>query len=219
MAICNEYPMVTCDEHESMGTGWAQSPFGAAQEEDDLRWAVPVEDDEITDQTSDRSDLGWEEEAILVFGRVAEDRTEKTKTFLVVVYERLGILIRELKASRLRNQGHLTPGDTSTLEEDKFLTDVYRLSSENKVHAAGDLIFDFVQEFLRNGNFQDCQRLLMAVDVSRLEPALLVTFLSTTFEARHKLQPSRDEYFEKVSRVLARTRGTEATSQLLNKYR
>jgi hypothetical protein len=100
-----------------------------------------------------------------------------------------------------------------------FLEEVYEFSDKDEVHSAGDRIFDFIQGHLRKRYFETCKYVLSIVDTSRLNPALLVTFLSTTFAARDKLQPSRDAYYAKVFEVLSQARGIEAASKLLGKYR
>jgi hypothetical protein len=98
------------------------------------------------------------------------------------------------------------------------LTEVYRLSQSGSVHAAGDRIFDLVHGLLRDRDFAACDRLLGAVEPDKLEPALMVTFLSTTLAARQELR-ARDDYFRRVLDVLTRERGPEQAARLLNKYR
>ena len=95
---------------------------------------------------------------------------------------------------------------------------MYRLSQGEAVHAAGDLIFDFVHDSLRNGDFAAVDLLLEAVDASQLKPAILITFLSTTITAKQKLG-ARHLYFERVLDVLSQERGPDKASRLLEKYR
>ena len=54
-----------------------------------------------------------------------------------------------------------------------LLGEIYRLSQREMVHGAGDLIFDFVHDSLRKGDFGAVDRLLDAVEMSQLKPALL----------------------------------------------
>ena len=86
------------------------------------------------------------------------------------------------------------------------------------VHGAGDLIFDFIHDSLRKGDFAAVDRLLEAVNTSQLKPALLITFLSTTLMASKDLEPE-DGYYERVLDVLSRERGPEKASRLLEKYK
>jgi hypothetical protein len=44
---------------------------------------------------------------------------------------------------------------------DRFLVEVYRLSEAGSVHAAGDLIFDFIHGLTRDHDFAACDRLLL----------------------------------------------------------
>jgi hypothetical protein len=101
---------------------------------------------------------------------------------------------------------------------DEFLEEVYRLSQSGSVHAAGDLIFDFVLGLMRSRDFAACDRLLMAVDPDKLRPAPMITFLSTTLTARQKLR-ARDDYFRSVLDTLTRERGPQPAAKLLDKYK
>jgi hypothetical protein len=107
-------------------------------------------------------------------------------------------------------------GEVAAIRE--FLDQVYRLSGADKVHAAGDLIFDFVQPLLKGGDFAACDRLLLMVDVSKLKPALRITFLFTTLTARRELR-TREDYYSRVLKSLVDERGTERATKLLGKYR
>jgi hypothetical protein len=101
---------------------------------------------------------------------------------------------------------------------DDPLGQVYRLSQSGSVHAAGDRIFDLVHSLLRDRDFAACDRLLMTVEPDKLEPALMITFLSTTLAARRELR-ERDAYFRRAMDVLTRERGPERAARLLDKYR
>ena len=101
---------------------------------------------------------------------------------------------------------------------DEFLDEVYRLSQSGSVHAAGDRIFDLVHGMLRSRDFAACDRLLMAVEPDKLEPALMVTFLSTTLAARQELR-ERDDYLPARPGPLTRERGPERAARLLDKYK
>jgi hypothetical protein len=107
-------------------------------------------------------------------------------------------------------------GDAAEMKE--FLGEVYRLSRSGSIHAAGDLIFDFVHGLMRSRDFAACDRLLMAVEPDELQPALMITFLSTTLTARPKLR-ARDDYFSRVVDALTRERGPVRAAKLLDKYR
>jgi hypothetical protein len=100
----------------------------------------------------------------------------------------------------------------------QLLQDVYRLSEIEMVHGAGDLIFDFVHDALRQGDFGAVDHLLESVEPSKLKSSLMITFLSTTLAAKHKLEV-RDSYFQRVLHHLSRERGPEKASRLLEKYR
>jgi hypothetical protein len=101
---------------------------------------------------------------------------------------------------------------------DEFLREVYRLSQAGSVHAAGDLILDFVHDLMRSRDFAACDRLLVAVEPDKLRPALMITFLSTTLTARQKLR-ARDDYFRRALDTLTRERGPERATRLLDKYK
>jgi hypothetical protein len=93
------------------------------------------------------------------------------------------------------------------------------LSDDEKIHAAGDRIFDFVQGLLMKGDFGTCNDLLSAIDVARLRPPLMIAFLSLTLAAKDKLAVSRDSYYSRVQEAMAIERGEEKTTRLLSKYR
>ena len=103
----------------------------------------------------------------------------------------------------LRKEGHSEVGIAGM---DEFLGEVYRLSQAGSVHAADDLIFDFVDGLLRGREFAACDRLLMAVEPGKLRPALMITFLSTTLAARQQLGARGDD-FRRVLDALTRERG------------
>jgi hypothetical protein len=98
------------------------------------------------------------------------------------------------------------------------LDQIYQLSLAGKVHAGGDVVFDLVQGLLRAEDFPACDQLLRMVDVTRLEPALMISFLATTFTARSMLQ-AREAYFSRVLARLAEERGKDRATRLLDKYR
>ena len=108
--------------------------------------------------------------------------------------------------------------EVAVSDSDGFLNEVYRLSQADRVHAAGDLIFDFIHGLLRRGDYSACDHLLLIVEPARLRPALMVTFLSTTLNARQRLK-TRDHYFQRALDALAEEHGPERAAKLLEKYR
>ena len=120
---------------------------------------------------------------------------------------------------RVASRTEETPGTGDHVADlDESLGEVYRLSRSGSVHAAGDRIFDLVHGLLRSRDFATCDRLLTTVEPEKLEPALMVTFLSTTIAARQELR-ERDDYFRRVLDVLTRERGPERAARLLDKYK
>lgn len=68
-----------------------------------------------------------------------------------------------------------------------WLLDVYSLEHQQEREAAIDLVFDKIDELLREAAFDRCDEILQSVDVQRLSTSLMVAFLSITLAAKKEL--------------------------------
>ena len=128
-----------------------------------------------------------------------------------------GVLIQAAR-ERIAGQVQIVRPGAEELAFRTQLDPIYELSLAGMVHAAGDLIFDLVQGLLKQEDFPACDRLLSMVDVTRLAPASMITFLATTLTARDRLR-AREAYFSRVMARLADERGKDRAMRLLEKYR
>jgi hypothetical protein len=97
---------------------------------------------------------------------------------------------------------------------DTFLAEVYSLAGIGDTDAAGDKVFDFLDRLLCDGFFTVCDEILGRVEVKRLPPTLMRSFLSITAPARHKL-PSRKTLYKQIEKRMIELRGPEKTRRII----
>lgn len=68
-----------------------------------------------------------------------------------------------------------------------WLDEVYVLVSQQNLEGAIDLLFDRIDDLLLAGRMQECDKILRAVELGRLESNLLVGLLTATLPAAHSL--------------------------------
>ena len=96
-----------------------------------------------------------------------------------------------------------------------FLDEVYGLAGNGEEDRAIDVIFEHVNGLLIEGRFDVCDRILAEVDIARIPPVLMISFLTITAAAKPQLH-NRDSFFRNVAGVIARERGERAAERLLN---
>ncbi|MFO7561391.1 MAG: hypothetical protein R6X02_02005 [Enhygromyxa sp.] len=82
-----------------------------------------------------------------------------------------------------------------------WLASLYELVEQGSIDEAIDLLFDHVNDLLFDDRADECDELLQAIDLDRLDTNLLVSLLSVTLPARAVL-PSRPALVERVDRRL-----------------
>jgi hypothetical protein len=105
--------------------------------------------------------------------------------------------------------------DSSTSEISDFLNTVYGFAKRGEEDEAIDVILEYINDLLVEGQFDSCDRILDEVDLARIPPVLMVSFLTITAAAKPKLK-SRDRFFKVVQRLVAKQRGGKATARLLD---
>lgn len=95
------------------------------------------------------------------------------------------------------NRGEYDKRWDNTFKSSKILNDIYVLVSGGKPDEAIDVLFDYVDGLLCDGNFDECNDLLNVVDFERLDSNLVVGFLSITISAKDKLR-SRSNFVERA---------------------
>jgi hypothetical protein len=225
--------MLICEEERSnpwLEVGSENAPSGSSH-----GWE---EDEHLFEDLDVQRPVVSEDWAVAIIA-VLEDAAENSKQFVVHVFQIAPRILEGLRDCRLKQVPSERPmrGVTHVLREASskwcssqefnlhndtlqfkvFLDQVYQLSNLGKVHAAGDIIFDLIQGFLKAGSFSACDQLLSMVDVPRLNPALMITFLATTFTARDRLR-AREAYFSRVLAYLTEERGEDRAKRLLDKY-
>ncbi len=83
-----------------------------------------------------------------------------------------------------------------------WLPEVYALIEQGDDESAADIVVDVVDELLSASDFSRCDELLQMVDVKRLNPNLLITFLAVSLPAKQKL-PSRSQLLRRTETRLA----------------
>ena len=99
-------------------------------------------------------------------------------------------------------------------EQCDFLNKVYDFIERDWKDDAIDVIFQHMNYLLFAGEFDACDWILVEVDISRISPVLMVSFLTITAAAKTKLD-NRDRFFRAVKRAVTADRGEEATERLL----
>ena len=100
----------------------------------------------------------------------------------------------------------------------EVLNRIYRMSEENDEHNAIDVVFDFMDDNLLAGNFEVCEDTLKQVNINKILPSLIISFLMATRRAKQKL-PSRSAFIDAAFNVVAKERGESEAEALLGKYR
>ena len=92
----------------------------------------------------------------------------------------------------------------------EFLSDVYKLSGLGKSERrrAIALVLDYLDGRQLAGDFQSCDEVFRAADVTRLDESVLVSFLGITLAASHRM-PHREDFYAAVLSELARRRGCD----------
>lgn len=96
-----------------------------------------------------------------------------------------------------------------------FLDSVYSLAKQGKEDHAIDVIFEYVNSLLVQREFKSCDELLAEVNIEKIPPVLMVSFLTITAAAKPKLK-NRDRFFKLVWGMVARQRGQDAADRLLD---
>jgi len=91
-----------------------------------------------------------------------------------------------------------------------FFVRLESMSRSRKLDAALDFVFDFVDELLLAGRFREVNRFLRGVPVEKLDPAILVGFLTITGPARMTL----DAWPELIVRIKAQLRESMPPEEL-----
>ena len=107
-------------------------------------------------------------------------------------------------------------GDVVSAQADEFLEEVYRLDHSGETQSATFKVFDYMESLLDKRSFDVCNKLLERVDVNRLSPSLMRSFLTITHPAKDQL-PERKRLFTLIEDELTRTRGREIATRLLCK--
>jgi hypothetical protein len=100
----------------------------------------------------------------------------------------------------------------------EFLNKLYLLSEALEEHKASDEVFNFMDDSLLDEDFDACNESLSQVQVEKILPSSMVSFLIVTRRAKDKL-PARAEFLEKAVEALTQERGKEKAEKLLGKYR
>ncbi len=95
-----------------------------------------------------------------------------------------------------------------------FLERVYALYRPEDWDAATDLVFDYVDELLVHSAFAEADRLLQEVQVDRLAPTVMRSFLTITYPARTRL-PSWPLFLDLVQTEMRQQIGVERTENIL----
>jgi hypothetical protein len=90
---------------------------------------------------------------------------------------------------------------------------VYDLVRREKSPEALDVMFDHLDEMLSARNFLDCESLLAAVDIGRLDATTMVGLLSITMPARANLS-TRAKLFDLIQRELTQSAPSRADAML-----
>jgi hypothetical protein len=112
------------------------------------------------------------------------------------------------------NLAAFSPGAASLSEVSAFLAEISRLAAAAQEDAAMDAIFDHVNALLMAGQFARCDELLRLIDVDKVPPVLLISFLTITAPAKDKLA-ERGHFYDRAKAEIVRRRGPETTARLL----
>ncbi|MCH7989825.1 MAG: hypothetical protein IID46_11845 [Planctomycetes bacterium] len=84
---------------------------------------------------------------------------------------------------------------------ESFVRRAQRLDEQGRTDAALDLIYDSIDEMLRNGQFSNLDSLLVQLPTNTLSPDMLLGVLTATLPARSRLS-NRKEFFHNVEASL-----------------
>jgi hypothetical protein len=96
-----------------------------------------------------------------------------------------------------------------------FLTEVYDLGKRDP-ECCQDLVFDTLDRLLCDSQVDFCDQILASVEVERLPPWLLRSFLVITAAAKEKL-PSRSDFFSRAFAAMEQQSGSDRTRRLLER--
>jgi hypothetical protein len=107
-----------------------------------------------------------------------------------------------------------------TLEVAQLTARLHQLEREGKQFAAGDLVFDFFEEWFELGEtgLSVCDSVLESLQADRLSDTVLVAILAVTLPARSGL-PSRPVFLNRVHDRLKNTNGTEEADLIAQAYK
>lgn len=98
-----------------------------------------------------------------------------------------------------------------------FLDKIYILSLQDKDRHAVDIILDFIDDLLNRGLFTRCDSVLESVNTDYLNDPMIISLLGITKAAKDELD-SRDSFYQRAWKSVAKTRGVTDTNILLRKY-
>lgn len=102
----------------------------------------------------------------------------------------------------------VVPEKISPLEE------IYALSQADRIHEALDRVFDMFDSLMSSADFHECDNLLAAADVRRLNSAVALGFLTATWAARDQMR-LRKTFYEGLREHLLLDKTPETVKQLL----
>lgn len=104
----------------------------------------------------------------------------------------------------------------SSPDAGQILNAVYAFQERNEIRAGISYIFSTMNEILGDGDIQKAERILDSIDVARIKTDLLLSFLTITFAARHKLPQSRTAYYARAKRQIRKDVGWLESRRLLS---
>jgi len=114
--------------------------------------------------------------------------------------------------------GSSTKDDQPNVRVAEFLGAVYALDSwsKNRRYAIKH-VMDYLDDLLNAGKFDECDLAFRRVEVSRLSPAVLASFLSITLAAKKRL-PYRYVFYRNALEAVAKHRGMDRAIDFLSRY-
>lgn len=103
-------------------------------------------------------------------------------------------------------------------EHQRLLEKIYAVDKAGQPREAMDYVVDAVDDLLNEGAFDECRKILAAVNPEQLSDPLIVSFLGITLGAKQKLQPERGDFFRRASIAVGKRRGVDGAERLLEKY-
>jgi hypothetical protein len=112
--------------------------------------------------------------------------------------------------------GHLWKSDAVDEVVAEFLRSIYALAREEEIQKATDSIYDSIDRWLCEEEFDCCDRILQMVDISKLTTELMRSLLTITFPARDRL-PHRKQMFDRIMAEATRQRGAEKAQRVFGR--